>query len=82
MLNSTMITGFRANKDLPNKIDLISNKVNKKQGKVVYLAGNNVVFVDTISKEQIILNGTEDTEHIVTFDISNCRNFLVVSEKC
>ena len=48
----------------------------------MYLAGNNIVFIDNLTKEQIVINGTEDTNYIVTFDISFCWNFIVVSEHC
>ncbi len=82
MISNSMVAGFRAAKELVNKIDIITHKVNKKLNKIVYLAGNNIVFMDAISKEQIILSGTEDTDCILTYDISSCKSFLVVSEQC
>jgi hypothetical protein len=75
-----MVAGFRADKELVNKIDIITHKSNKKLSRIVYLAGNNIVFMDMISKEQIILSGTEDTDCILNYDISFCKAFLVVSE--
>jgi hypothetical protein len=51
MLSNTVVTGFRSNKDLNNKIDLVLDKNNKKHFKLVYIAGNNIVFMDNITKE-------------------------------
>ena len=70
------IFGFRSDKTLRNKIQLIHNKK-----KLIYLAGNSLIILKIDTKEQLIIPGTSETIYIQTYCISKSEKYLAISEK-